>query len=101
MYDSPIAFSASSPRFPSAARMNVSSVSRKHRRTLAMKSSFLVPKSRKRYGCEIPARSAIVSVEVPWYPVDANSSRAASRIASRRSSAVMRVAVGLMARDSK
>ena len=34
-----------------------------------MKSSFFVPKRRKRYGCEIPARSAIVSVDVPWSPV--------------------------------
>ena len=66
MYASPMASSASSPRFPSVARWNVSSVSRKPRRTLAMKSSFFVPNSRKRYGCEIPARSAIVSVDVPW-----------------------------------
>ena len=38
-----------------------------------MKSSFFVPNSRNRYGCEIPARSAIVSVDVPWKPVEANS----------------------------
>ena len=31
-----------------------------------MKSSFFVPNNRNRYGWEIPARSAIVSVDVPW-----------------------------------
>jgi hypothetical protein len=30
-----------------------------------MKRSFFVPKSRKRYGWEIPARAAMASVEVP------------------------------------
>ena len=30
-----------------------------------MKRSFLVPKRRKRYGWEIPARAAMASVEVP------------------------------------
>jgi len=36
------------PLLPSAARWNISSVSRRQRATLALKSSFFVPKSRKR-----------------------------------------------------
>ena len=56
-----------------------------------MKSSFFVPKSRKTYGCEMPALRAIVSVEAPWSPRAANSTSAASSTASRRSSAVLRV----------
>ena len=67
----------------------------KHCSFTAMKSAFFDPKSRKRYGCEIPARRAIASVDAPCSPWRANSSRAASSTASRRSSAVCRVAVWL------
>src|SRR5919199_3691844 len=88
-----MASSASSPRLPSAARWNVSSVSRMQRATVALKSSFFVPKSRKTYGCEMPATFAIVSVEAPCRPRAANSACAASRTASRRSSALCLVAV--------
>src|SRR2546422_10053528 len=63
----------------------------------ALKSSFFVPKSRKTYGCEIPARFATSSVEAPWRPRAANSSSAASRTASRRSSAVLRSVAATMA----
>src|SRR5207253_3798146 len=91
-----MAFSASSPRLPSAARWNISSVSRRQRATLALKSSFFVPKSRKRYGCEMPALRAMSSVEVPAQPRSANSISAASRIASRRSAADRRVLVELI-----
>src|SRR5581483_6411724 len=55
-----------------------------------MKRSFFVPKSRKRYGWETPARRAIASVEVPWRPRSANSTNAASTISSRRSAALFR-----------
>ena len=48
MYAWPIACMASSPRLPSAARWKSSSVSRKQRVTLALYSSFFVPKRRKR-----------------------------------------------------
>jgi hypothetical protein len=50
---------------PSAARWKVSRVSRKQRVIVALKSSFFVPKSRKRYGWLIPARRAMSSVDVP------------------------------------
>src|SRR4051794_39730172 len=47
----------------------------------------------------MPARRAIASVDAPCRPCRANSSRAAARISSRRSSAVLRVlAVAVMAR---
>ena len=46
MYALPMASSASSPRFPSAARWKTSSVSRKHRLITAVKSCFFVPNSR-------------------------------------------------------
>src|SRR5579862_5825478 len=85
-----MAWSASLPRRPSAARWNISSVSRKQRATTARKSSFFVPKRRKTYGCEMPARSAMSSVEAPSKPCAANSTSAASRISSRRSSFVFR-----------
>ena len=78
---------------PSAACSNVSRVSAKQRSTEAMKSSFFVRKRRKRYGCEMPARRAISSVDAPESPCSANTSRAASRTSSRRSSAVFRVVV--------
>src|SRR3954451_119193 len=58
-----------------------------------MYSSFFVPKSRKRYGCEMPALRAMSSVEVPTYPPSANSMSAASSTVSRRSAALMRVVV--------
>ena len=35
-------------------------------RAAAMNRSFLVPNRRNRYGCEMPASRAIVSVEAPW-----------------------------------
>src|SRR5918994_3609325 len=41
----------------------------------------------------MPARSAIVSAEVPWSPRAPNSAIAASRISSRRTSALLRTAV--------
>src|SRR5262245_46472541 len=53
-----------------------------------MKRSFFVRNRRKRYGCEMPARRAISSVEPPAKPFSAKTSRAASRTAWRRSSAV-------------
>ena len=65
MYAVPMAWRASSPRLPSAARWNISSVSRKHRFVEALNSSFFVPKRRNRYGWEMPARRAMSSVEVP------------------------------------
>src|SRR5437763_304190 len=91
-----MALSASSPRLPSAARWKVSSVSRRQRATVALKSSFFVPKSRKTYGCEMPARLAISSVDAPWSPRAANSICAASRTAARRSSALCLVVVVAM-----
>src|SRR2546427_440849 len=89
-----MAWSASSPRLPSAARWNISSVSRRQRATLALKSSFFVPKSRKRYGCEMPARRAMSSVEVPAQPRSANSVWAAAGMAARGSAAERRVGRG-------
>ena len=62
-----------------------------HRSTVATKSFFFVPKSRKRYGCEMPAAAAMSSVDVPWSPPRANSTCAATSTASRRSAAVCRV----------
>src|SRR5262245_8501578 len=84
---------ASSPRLPSAACWNCSSVCRKQRAMTALKSSFFVPKSRKTYGCEMPARRATSSVEEPWSPFSAKTASAASRISSRRSSFVFRPVV--------
>src|SRR5262245_33173251 len=52
-----------------------------------MKSSFFVPKSRNTYGCEMPALAAMASVDAPSSPCSANSTYAASRTDSRRSSA--------------
>src|SRR6059058_1272472 len=90
MYAAPTASRAPGPRLPSAARWKSSRVSRKHRAITALNRSFLVPKSRKTYGWEIPAAAAIASVDAPSRPRSANSSSAASRTASRRSSAVFR-----------
>jgi hypothetical protein len=59
----------------------------------ARNRSFFVPYRRNRYGWEIPARRAIVSVDVPWYPLAENSAIAATRTCSRRSPAVRRVRV--------
>ena len=39
----------------------------------AAKSFFLLPKRRKTYGCEMPARRAMSSVDVPCSPFSANS----------------------------
>ncbi len=50
-----------------------SSVRAKQASMTAMNSSFFEPKRRKRYGCEMPARRAIASVEAPWSPRSANS----------------------------
>src|SRR6266516_7632782 len=61
-----------------------------------MYRSFFVPKRRKRYGCEMPARFAMSSVDVPSKPRSANSIRAASRIVSLRSAAERRVVVWAM-----
>src|SRR5919109_1056803 len=61
----------------------------------ARNSSFFDGNSRKIYGCEMPIRRAIASVEVPSSPWMANSARAARRISSRRSSAVRRDSAGL------
>jgi hypothetical protein len=58
-----------------------------------MNRSFFVPYRRNRYGCEIPARRAIASVGVPWYPAAENSAIAATSRCSRRSGAVRRVRV--------
>src|SRR5437763_5003751 len=69
---------------------NIWSVPRMQRATVAMKSCFFVPKSRKTYGCEMPTAFAIASVEPPSRPRAANSTSAASRISSRRSVAVFR-----------
>ena len=59
-----------------------------------MNSSFFEPKSRKRYGCEMPARRAIASVDAPWMTakreLDVSPPRAT---ATRRSSAVCLVVV--------
>src|SRR5438105_869234 len=59
-----------------------------------MNSSFLVPKSWNRYGCETPARRAMASVEVPARPPCENSVTAAATTSSRRSSADRRVVDG-------
>src|SRR6266545_6793751 len=45
----------------------------------------------------MPARFAISSVDAPWRPRSANSARAASRISSRRSSALFRCGCTTMA----
>jgi hypothetical protein len=66
---------------------------RKPRRTVSRKSSFFVPKRRKRYGWEMPARRAMSSVDVPAKPFSANCAIAASRISSRRTSALFRSVV--------
>ena len=95
LYACPIARSASSPDFPAAASRNVSSVLARQASLTARKSSFFERKRRKRYGCEMPAARAIVSVEAPWSPCRANSCRAASSTAMRRSSAVCLVAVAM------
>ena len=79
---------------PRPRRRNRSRVSSKQRRIAARNSSFLVPYSRNRYGCEMPTLRAMVSVDVPWRPVSANASMAACTIASRRSTAVRRCAAG-------
>src|SRR2546430_3760920 len=91
-----MASSASSPVLPADASRKSSSVSRRQRRTLSRYSSFLVPKRRNRYGCETPALRAITSVEVPCRPCAANSSKAATRISSRRWSAVFRSAATIL-----
>src|SRR5690349_14888415 len=93
MYVCPIAFRASSPRSPSDERWNISSVSRKQRATVAMKSSFFVPKSRKRYGWEMPAALAMSSVDAPSKPSAAKTATAASRMSSRRSAALSLVVI--------
>ena len=49
-----------------AARRKASSTFPHARSSQARNSSFLVRKSRNRYGCEIPASRAITSVDVPW-----------------------------------
>ena len=84
------------PSFRARHARTSASVSAKQRWTVAMKSSRFVPKRRKRYGCETPARRAIASVDVPWRPVCANSSQAASRISSRLITAVLRVPTTIM-----
>src|SRR5581483_1699417 len=92
-YASPIASRAASPVFPSAAAWNASSVSWKHRSVAAMKSSFFVRNSLKRYGCEMPAARAISSVDADS-PCSAKSSKAASSTCSLRSAAVLRLPAG-------
>src|SRR2546423_12598744 len=67
------------------------------RATVALKSSFFVPKRRKTYGCEMPAAFAIASVDAPWRPRAANSACAASSTVSRRSSALRLVVVAMSA----
>src|SRR3954447_10796742 len=84
---------ASSPRLPSAASWKRASVRLKQRPTTAMNRSFFVPKSRKTYGCEMPARRATSSVEEPCRPSSAKTANAASRISSRRCSFVFRSVV--------
>src|SRR5581483_4736783 len=44
----------------------------------------------------MPARRAMSSVDAPWRPLSANSTRAASRISSRRSSFVFRSVTSTM-----
>ena len=61
----PMACIASSPSRPSIACDSSLTIRSPTRSCVAMKRSFLVPKSRKRYGWEIPARAAMASVEVP------------------------------------
>src|ERR1039458_4643754 len=62
----------------------------RHRCEQAMNSCFFVPNRRNRYACEIPARLAIASVEVPCSPPMANSLKAAASSSPRRSCAVLR-----------
>ena len=73
---------------PPAGRSRASGESTGRRRP--ENSSFFVPNSRKTYGCEIPARRAISSVEAPCRPASANTASAASRISSRRIALVFR-----------
>ena len=84
---------ASAPDVPAAAARNDSRVRAKQSSRTAMYSSFFDPNRRKRYGCEMPALRAIVSVDAPWRPRSANSTFAAARTAMRRSSAVCLVVV--------
>jgi hypothetical protein len=58
---------------------------------VAQNRSFLVPKSRKIYGCEMPALVAMASVDVPAYPDRANSTMAARKMDARRTSALCRI----------
>ena len=84
------AWLASSPASAAAVR-NAATVRSNVRCTVAMKSSFLVPKSWKRYGCDTPTCFAMASTGVPWRPPMANSRVAASTISRRRSSLLLRV----------
>ena len=68
----------------------------RHASFTAMKSSFFEPNRRKRYGCEIPARRAIASVDAPCSPRSANSTFAASRTATRRVAACLSVSSPLV-----
>src|SRR5258705_11165257 len=77
----------------SAASSNVRIIRAKQLRTTARNRSFFVPNNWKTYGWETPTRRAIASVDAPTRPPVANSSVAAATIASRRSSAVIRVCV--------
>jgi hypothetical protein len=61
-----------------------------------MNSCFFVPKSRKTYGCEMPALAAMSSVDAPSSPCSANSRYAASSTDSRRSAADFRFEVTAM-----
>ena len=69
MYAWPIASSASSPGLADGGLAHrLERLARSSPRLAARKSSFFVPKSRKTYGCEMPARRAMSSVDVPCSP---------------------------------
>lgn len=90
VYAAPMACRAASPLSPSDACAKSRVWSIRQRSAAARKMACLFGNSRKRYGCETPTRRAIVSVEVPWYPLRANSVTAARITLSRRSSALIR-----------
>ena len=89
-YARPIAVSRSPSGACAAARRNASATLSSARSTQARNSSFLVRKSRNRYGWEMPASRAMSSVEVPCSPPIAKCRTATARISSRRSSADLR-----------
>src|SRR5215218_4122033 len=82
-------------RASAAASRNVRSMRWLQRSTSALNSSAFVGKRRNRYACEMPAALAISIVGVPCSPRAAKTRSAATRMSSRRASAVERVRVAM------